>query len=176
MEKRNANLIVTSSGGSASKNAETFRVTLPNTWISELGLDSDNRSLELRFDGESIIITKRADIDEFIKRKNGNNLLKLEYYNFDDLCTVIIADYSDSEIFIENKTDDFLHCAFGKNENPDWADYLEFLESRCVPKSRDRIRNYLEAIGLDSYDPLEIIRKTNGKMAEDNQFIRVTKL
>jgi len=176
MEIRAAKLIVNQSGGNSSKNAETFRVTLPNAWVNELGLDFDNRNLELRFDGEKIIITKKPDINEFIRKKQCNNLLKLEYFNFDDLCTVIIADYTDYEIIIENKTNDFLHCAFGKNNNPDWADYLEFIKSRCVPESRDRIRNYLEAIGLNSYDPIEIIKKTNGKMAEDNQWLRVTLL
>jgi len=44
----------------------------------------------------------------------------------------------------------------------------EFLESRCVPRQRDGLRYYLAEFGLEKYEPLEIIRKTEGRMAEDN--------
>ena len=53
---------------------------------------------------------------------------------------------------------------------------MDFLEERCIPKERDGIREYLEAIGLNEYDPLEIIKKTKGKMAEDDQWIETEEL
>jgi len=176
METRNAKLIVNQSGGNASKGASTYRVTLPNVWVEKLGLGCDNKNLELCFNGESIIISKKPSIEEFVQKRKGNDLLKLEYYNFDNLCTVIIADYTENIIIIDNKTDEALYCAFGKNAIPSWRDYLDFLETRCVPKSRERIKDYLDAIGVNSYEPLEIIKKTNGKMAEDNQWIKVEEL
>ena len=48
-----------------------------------------------------------------------------------------------------------------------------FLESRCVPRERDGLQYYLEELGLDEYDPLAIIRKTQGRMAEDNCSIKI---
>ena len=52
MEKRKAKMIVNKSGGGNS----TFRATLPNKWIREMGLNEENRELLLEFDGEKITI------------------------------------------------------------------------------------------------------------------------
>lgn len=174
MEKRNAKLIVNKSGGSASNGSKTFRVTLPNKWVEEMNLYSDNKDLELKFDGKTIIISKKPTIDEFIYNRKNNHLIKLEYFNSSELCTTIIADYTLKEIAFKNYSSNNLYLAFGKKKSCTWNEYQDFLESRCVPKSRDRIRNYLEALSLDSYEPLEIIKKTSGRMAEDNQWIKVT--
>ena len=50
---------------------------------------------------------------------------------------------------------------------------MTFLEERCVPRQRDGIQEYLEALGLDEYDPWEIVKHTQGRMAEDQQWIEV---
>ncbi len=47
------------------------------------------------------------------------------------------------------------------------------MESRCIPRTRAGLREYLETIGVDRYDPLEIIRKTQGRMAEDDLWLTV---
>ena len=39
--------------------------------------------------------------------------------------------------------------------------------------ARAGLREYLETIGVDRYDPLEIIRKTQGRMAEDDLWLTV---
>ena len=41
-----------------------------------------------------------------------------------------------------------------------------------MPRSRSGIREYLEAIGVEEYSPIEIIKKTSGRMAEDNQWLK----
>ena len=51
---------------------------------------------------------------------------------------------------------------------PDLERFAGVLESRCVPRQRDGLRYYLAEFGLEKYEPLEIIRKTEGRMAEDN--------
>ena len=56
---------------------------------------------------------------------------------------------------------------------PTWDDFQNFLEERCIPRARAGLREYLEALGLDEYDPLEIIKKTSGRMAEDQQWIEI---
>ncbi|MBQ9530520.1 MAG: AbrB/MazE/SpoVT family DNA-binding domain-containing protein [Eubacterium sp.] len=174
MEKRNAKLIINQSGGNASSGAKTFRVTIPNSWVDEMNINIDSRDIELKFDGENIVISKKQSIEEFINKRKGNRITKIELFNFNDLCTTIIADYTNKEIAFENQSDNYLYCAFGKNNNPTWSDYLSFLERRCISKDRDRLRDYLEVIGVDSFEPLEIIKKTSGRMAEDNQWIKVT--
>ena len=37
-------------------------------------------------------------------------------------------------------------------------------------------KEYLEAIGVDRYEPLEIIRKTQGRMAGDDLWLTVEEL
>ena len=51
--------------------------------------------------------------------------------------------------------------------------YVEFLESRCFPESRDKIKLVLKDLDLPFYDPFLIIEKTEGKMAEDDFWIRI---
>ena len=51
---------------------------------------------------------------------------------------------------------------------------MEFLEERCFPRTRGHMRLILEDLGLDFYDPLSIIEKTQGRMAEDFQWIKIT--
>lgn len=87
------------------------------------------------------------------------------------LCTIIDVDYKTRTVKIENKTDLIIHRAFGINENPTWEDYEAFLRDRCFPETRDKMKIILKALDLDFYDPLEIIRKTQGRMAEDSQWI-----
>ncbi|RBP59315.1 hypothetical protein DES36_11940 [Alkalibaculum bacchi] len=52
MEKRYVKLIATK-GGSGS---ESFRVSLPTTWIRSMGLGKNARNLIISFDGKQIII------------------------------------------------------------------------------------------------------------------------
>ena len=80
------------------------------------------------------------------------------------------------KIRVKNLVSDFLKLPFGNNQNPSWEDYLHFLESRCIPRTRAGLREYLETIGVDLYDPLEIIRKTQGRMAEDGTWLTVEEL
>lgn len=79
-------------------------------------------------------------------------------------------------VFAENFTDDLVKTAFGKKQFPTWDDFCAFIKERCVPAERSGLREYLECIGLDEYEPFKIIMKTKGKMAEDSQWIDVEEL
>lgn len=103
-----------------------------------------------------------------------HKILRLDLYDNDNLCTEIYADYTDKTVRFINHTDDLLRRAFGIKNKADWNDYEDFLEERCVPKTRAGLQYYLEALGLYDFDPLEIIKKTKGKMAEDHQWVEVT--
>lgn len=122
----------------------------------------------LSFDGEKIIISRKQIVEEFLKLRKENKLILLNYYNGSRICTKIVADYTDKDIAFENYTDNPIELAFGVNQTPAWDDYEAFLEERCVPRERDGLREMLETLGLYEYNLLEIIKKTQGKMAEDN--------
>jgi len=66
--------------------------------------------------------------------------------------------------------------AFGNNTLPTWEDFKLFLEDRCLPRQRAGLQEYLDAIGVGEHDPIEIISKTAGRMAEDNQWLEMEAL
>lgn len=172
IEQRKAKILINKAGGTAGADAKNYRVALPSAWINELGIDEKSREVTLQFDGESITIrcAVLSGYAEFMDaaRQRGHELLVLHFYDGDALCTKICVDKAARTLAIENHTADVLRTAFGVNQNPTWDDLQQFLESRCVPRQRDGLRYYLAELGLETYDPLEIIRKTKGRMAEDN--------
>jgi hypothetical protein len=96
----------------------------------------------------------------------------LDYMDKDKLSTRIYVDYGNESVKIENFTDDLIERAFGANETPSFSDYEKFLESRCFPRTRDHVKWILRDLGLDSYEPLTIVKKTAGRMAEDDMWIK----
>ena len=175
MNRRLGNIIISAAGGTAAKGAKTYKVTLPSKWISSLGLTEKNRQVELTFDGEKITIAPYKDISEFISQKStaGHDIREIRYYDGKNISTVIYADFTDKTLRAENCTEHLIKTAFGKKELPAWDDLIGFLEERCIPRERAGLREYLETLGVDEYDPIEIIKKTAGRMAEDNQWIEM---
>lgn len=48
-----------------------------------------------------------------------------------------------------------------------------FLESRCVPKGRYNLKDCLKELDIPQYDPLKIIKKTYGRIADDNEWLEI---
>lgn len=99
--------------------------------------------------------------------------LRLWYMCKNRICTVIDVDERNRMVRIYNYTNDLLSRAFGVIEHPSFEDYEEFLESRCFPRTRDKMKLILKEMDLPFYDPFMIIEKTNGRMAEDDYWIRI---
>lgn len=100
-------------------------------------------------------------------------LMRLEYMCGNELCSSILVNFQKKEIAVVNHTNDIIHQAFGVKAKPDWEDFEYFLESRCFPRGRDYMKDILRDLELDFYDPLAIIEKTHGRMAEDKQWLRI---
>ena len=100
-------------------------------------------------------------------------MLRLNYMNRNELCTTIDVDFKHEKIKIKNYTDKIPLRAFGVAENPTWEDFQWFLKDRCFPETRAHLKWVLSDVGVSFYDPLMIIEKTKGKMAEDQQWIEV---
>lgn len=88
-------------------------------------------------------------------------------------CTLIDADEIRHSVKIRNFTDNVMFRAFGADEEPDYAAYEAFLESRCFPRERDKMKLVLADVGVPYYDPLLIVEKTQGRMAEDEFWLKV---
>lgn len=88
-------------------------------------------------------------------------------------CTEIDIDFLNRKIYIQNKTNDILHRAFGVVENPTWTDFEQFIEGRCPPRTRGNIKEILKELSVPSYDPISIIELTKGKCVEDDMWIKL---
>lgn len=135
------------SGESVGQIAQYFHVTRPTVY-------------------KYINIRKRWEEDNFVR-------VRLDYMYDDELCTVIDVDFKHEKVYVENQTDKVLLTAFGVNKNPDWEAFNDFLESRCVPRTRCGMKRILKENELNSYDPLQMIERTQGRMAEDHHWIRI---
>lgn len=175
MERRQGKIIIHASGGTAGKNANTYKLTLPSAWMKAMGISEADREVALSFDGERITIERPLTPERFaaVKRALGHELLKISFYDGAALCTTIVADRTEQTLRIRNENVPVLKTAFGRNTAPNWNDLQHFLEERCIPRARAGLREYLESIGVGEYDPLAIIRKTEGRMAEDDQWMKI---
>ena len=106
-------------------------------------------------------------------RAAGHRLWRFTYYDCDRCTSVVLADEDAHTVCVENYSANLVVTAFGVNLTPTWDDLLEFLEDRCMPRTRAGLRKYLDAIGVDDYDVFAIVQKTGGRMAEDYQWMEV---
>ena len=175
MEKRAAKVNISAAGGTAGKNSKTYKVSLPSAWMAALGVSANDRDVELSLDGDRIILSRPRNSSRFRAEAGaeGHDVKTYIFHDGDKVCTRIIADFTDKTVCADNYIDDPIKTAFGKNTMPTWEDFMSFLEERCIPQERAGIREYLETIGLDEYDPVQIVKKTRGRMAEDAQWLEV---
>lgn len=53
------NIIMAKAGGNASKNAKTYKISIPACMIRELGVTEDDRSVVLTCENGRIVISKK---------------------------------------------------------------------------------------------------------------------
>ncbi|KAF0224260.1 MAG: putative transcriptional [Erysipelotrichaceae bacterium] len=132
---------------------------------------------DMEIKGPIVTLIKMLNIyPEFIMnfRIHDNKYpLRLWYMFKDEICTIIDVDEKNGKVEIYNYTNDLIFRAFGHNEYPNYEEYQGFIESRCFPKSRDNLKTYLRELDIPFYEPLMIIEKTLGRMADDEFWIRM---
>lgn len=118
--------------------------------------------------------TSRQVIGRYINKRDKNkHIIRMYYMNGNKISTVIDVNFKDKTVNIQNRTNDNLAKAFGCIEKPTFKQFEEFLESRCVPRTRANIKYLLNDMGIDSYDPMQIISITNGKLYGDPYYIKI---
>ena len=98
---------------------------------------------------------------------------KILLYDGNKICTEILYDKETRKVDIYNHTDDMIKRAFGIKSSVTWDDLEIFLESRCFSKERADACILLADMGLNSYDPWEIVRITEGRKEEDQQWLQL---
>ncbi len=99
--------------------------------------------------------------------------MRLWYMCGSQICSVIDVDEQRKMVKVYNFTRRDQFRAFGRVEMPTFEEYEEFLESRCFPRSRDKMKIMLKELDLPFYDPLLIVERTDGRMTEDDFWIRI---
>ena len=118
----------------------------------------------------------RQTISKYLNKPlTGSYVMRLDFMYKQKVCTESYVDFENKQIKIINRTNDIMKRAFGVNENPTWEDFESFLEERCFPNSRALKKTILQRIGVESYDPLQILELNKGRTAEDNQYINFTR-
>lgn len=117
------------------------------------------------------LLYEHPEYMEYKKIAEKKYTLRLNYMYHDKICASIDVDEMNRRIEVKNYTDMLIFRPFGSVLNPTYEDYEEFLESRCFPKGRDKIKINLAELGIPFYDPILIIEKTKGRMEDDNFWI-----
>ncbi|MBR4669513.1 MAG: helix-turn-helix domain-containing protein [Butyrivibrio sp.] len=121
----------------------------------------------------SQFVMLHPEVADELKLPKKEYPLRMYYYYKDTVCTVIDVDEAKRLVKIKNYAKNVMFRAFGVNESPSFEDYEEFIESRCFPRTRDKMKIMLEGLGIPFYDPILIIEKTAGRMAEDDFWIKI---
>ncbi len=119
------------------------------------------------------ILRRDPDVAEKLRIPEDRWKLRLYYMYNDMVCTLIDVDEQRRKVRIFNYIDNLMFRAFGRNTEPSFQEYEEFLESRCFPESRDKLKLELKKLDIPFYDPILIIEKTEGRMAEDDFWIKI---
>lgn len=99
--------------------------------------------------------------------------LRLKYYFRNQICSIIDVDERNRRVEAYNYQTELIYRAFGKINTPTYEEYEIFLESRCIPRERDKMKIQLRELDIPFYDPMLIIEKTQGRMAEDEFWIEI---
>ncbi len=110
---------------------------------------------------------------KYIRAYREKSLMQMTYMHNNTPCTVIDIDFARKKIKAHNYTNNPVYTAFGIIKNPTWNDFENFLKDRCFPQTRGHLKWFLNGVGVDNYDPLQIIEKTHGRCAEDNMWIKI---
>lgn len=113
-----------------------------------------------------------STVHKIITEASGRARIVYVFADREEPATIIDACILTKKVKILNLTDNLVSRAFGIKEKPDWNDYEEFLESRCMPRTRFGIREELCDMGIDSYDPFLILQKTAGRVYGDHQYLQ----
>ena len=97
--------------------------------------------------------------------------LNFEYLNKDSLLSSVTVDLVNNDVKVINYTDDVMRQFMGVCA-PTVNNVMKFLEMRCFPRTRYDCKELLKTIGLQEYNPLDIVRITHGRMVNDFFWIR----
>lgn len=98
------------------------------------------------------------------------NKYEFTIMNWDTPIMHVILDLDSDYISTERLTEDKKYQVFGFEPNK--AQMFRFLEMRCFERTRPDTKQLLAGMGLDSYNPYEIVKKSHGFTYDDQIWIK----
>lgn len=109
---------------------------------------------------------KYADNDMYAKVNVMGKEIRFSTYWKNEKTSDVVIVSDRSKVEYKRYSDEICEAPFGF-DNPSFEQMYRFLESRCMPKGRQQLQEYLDDLGLAEYNVYEILRKTHGVMWED---------
>jgi putative transcriptional regulator len=119
------------------------------------------------------LLIKNNDLVQKLEVPEKTYRLRLYYMYHDFVCSILDVDEMERKVEVHNYITNPIYRALGVNTEPTFEEYEEFLKSRCFPETRDKLKLELKKLDLPFYDPIMIIEKTNGRMADDDFWIKI---
>lgn len=143
------------------------RCNMPQSTISRI----ETHQISPQIDTLSIIADKlgsRLLLESKVKNKwNGSHI---DVFWKDELTAEI--DILNNKVKIKKHTNNPIKQFFLAFDSMDIIAFSELLEARCWERGRKDISELLGKIGLDEYDPIEIVKRTFGVSYNDSIWFR----
>ncbi len=139
------------------------RCNMPQSTIARI----ETHQISPQLETISVIAEKlNCNIQLEDKLKNKWDGCKISVYWKDELTAVV--NIKNNDVIIKKFTDNLMKQFFLAFEKIDIAKLSELLETRCWERGRANINELLNKIGLDEYDPIEIVKRTFGVSYNDS--------
>ena len=150
-----------------SQKALAERCKMPQSTIGRI----ETYRISPRFDTVMMIADKLGCevliVDKMQSKWNGTEIVAF----WRDETTAIVR-IENNMAHIERLTDDPMKQFFPPIENMDLAMLSELFESRCWDKGRADIDEILHRIGLEEYEPMEMVKRTFGISYNDCKWFK----
>ena len=105
--------------------------------------------------------------------QDGHKLYVLRYHDASDhVRSMIYADYTTEQVYVENFPDGFAVSAFGAKRHISWRDYQLFMIERCA-KEAAPMDEYIRLMDLIDFDPASLIEETHGDEPDDGCYLTI---
>lgn len=99
----------------------------------------------------------------------------VEVVHYDEVVAKMDVDWPSKTVHVEQYSADKLVIPFptlGEKVDVSTEKFVDYLESRCFPRTRDNAQELLEMMGLTAYNPYKIVRTTHGVIFDDYIWLR----
>lgn len=114
-----------------------------------------------------------ANIEKLVEDiiENRPKTIEFEYLKKDKVVARVYVDVENNRVEQEMFTDNILDVPI-PNPKKNIETLMYFFETRCFPRTRANAKQLLNDLGLDAYNPYDIVKVTRGRLWDDYYWIR----